>query len=126
MLDRVHAAAYSADGRLSAAVSGDADGGFAMVVKDAKTDDVVRRIPWGRAASGKRKQGPGGQAFADPGRLMDSADLGPGVFGQGAGRPLLRDGLGKGGGMSSAAEAAEPGVPRRHDAIPPPASSCAT
>ena len=64
-------AAYSADGKLSATVGGDDDGSFAIVVKDARTDDVVRRIPVGTAATGSRKQkvpGPSGQQFGDPRR----------------------------------------------------------
>jgi WD40 repeat protein len=53
------AAAYSADGRLSAAVSGDESGGFAVVVTDVKTNDVVRRIAVGTPdAGGKGRKQP--------------------------------------------------------------------
>ncbi len=51
-------AAYSADGRLSAAVSADTDGTFAIVVKDARTDDVLRRIPVGTPPAGAKARKP--------------------------------------------------------------------
>ncbi len=52
--------AYSQDGRLSAAVSADTDGSFAVVVKDAKTEDVVRRIAVGTVAAGSKGKRPAG------------------------------------------------------------------
>lgn len=72
-------AAYSADGRLSATVGGDETGGFAIVVKDARTDDVVRRIPVGTAETGSRKpqrvKGPGGQQFEIPSAMMRQVQI---------------------------------------------------
>ena len=53
-------AAYSADGRLSATVSGDANGSFAVVVKDARTDDIVRRIAVGTPDAGGKGKRPAG------------------------------------------------------------------
>jgi len=54
------AAAYSLDGRLSATVSGDANGSFAVVVKDARTDDIVRRIAVGTPDTGGKGKRPAG------------------------------------------------------------------
>ena len=94
--------AYSADGKLSASVGGDADGRFAMVVKDAKTDEVVRRIPVGTAASGKQKfKGPGGQPFEIPAAMMNQMQItGLAFSAKGLVVHYCETDLGKGGGMS--------------------------
>jgi WD40 repeat protein len=96
-------AAYSADGRLSASVSGDETGGFAIVVKDAKTDDVVRRIAVGTADTGGRTQkvkGPFGQQMDIPGAMMRQLQISGLAF---SARGLVvhycETDFGKGGGM---------------------------
>ena len=70
--------AYSADGKLSASVGGGDDGSFAIVVKDARTGDVVRRIPVGTAKEGSGKQkvkAPGGQPFEIPAAMMNQLQI---------------------------------------------------
>jgi WD40 repeat protein/uncharacterized caspase-like protein len=59
--------AYSADGRLSAAVGADTDGSVAIVVTDTRTEDVVRRIAVGTAAAGSKGKQPAGFPAGMPG-----------------------------------------------------------
>lgn len=66
------AEAHSADGRLSAAVSAETDGSFAVVVTDAKTGDLVRRIAVGTAAAGSK----GKRAAALPEGFPDMSGAG--------------------------------------------------
>jgi WD40 repeat protein/uncharacterized caspase-like protein len=70
--------AYSSDGKLSASVGAGEDGSFAVVVKDARTEDVVRRIRVGTAKEGSGKQkvkAPGGQPFEMPTAMMNPLQI---------------------------------------------------
>ena len=97
-------AAYSADGKLSATVGGDENGSFAIVVKDVKTDEVVRRIPVGTAATGSKKQkvsGPSGQPFEIPGAMMRQLQISGLAFSaKGLVVHYCETDFGKGGGMA--------------------------
>lgn len=96
-------AAYSADGRLSAAVSGDTDGSFAVVVKDAKTDDVVRRIAVGTPAAGAKGKRPAGLPAGFPdmsGGILNSVQISGLAFSaKGLVVHYCQMNFGKGGGM---------------------------
>ena len=97
-------AAYSADGKLSATVGGDENGSFAIVVKDVKTDEVVRRIPVGTAATGSKKQkvsGPSGQPFEIPDAMMRQLQISGLAFSaKGLVVHYCETDFGKGGGMA--------------------------
>lgn len=95
-------AAYSADGKLSATLGGDENGSFAIVVKDARTDEVVRRIPVGTAAAGssKKVKGPGGQQFEIPTAMMNQLQISGLAFSaKGLVVHYCETDFGKGGGM---------------------------
>ncbi len=97
-------AAYSADGKLSAMVGGDENGSFAIVVKDVRTDEVVRRIPVGTAATGSKKQkvsAPSGQPFEIPDAMMRQLQISGLAFSaKGLVVHYCETNFGKGGGMA--------------------------
>jgi len=70
--------AYSPDGKLSASTGGDEKGSVAIVLKDVRTDAVVRRIPVGTAKEGSGKQKikmPGGQQYEVPAAMMNQLQI---------------------------------------------------
>ena len=113
-------------------MGGDENGSFAIVVKDVKTDEVVRRIPVGTAATGSKKRkvsGPSGQPFEIPDAMMRQLQISGLAFSaKGLVVHYCETDFGKGGGMGmfgGAAEAASrSATPSRR--IPQAGNNCAT
>ncbi|MEO5822788.1 MAG: hypothetical protein ABIT71_19965 [Vicinamibacteraceae bacterium] len=98
-------AAYSADGKLSAAVSMDPTIGAAVVVKDARTDEVVRRIPIGAAganADGRKAKAVKGMPDIPAAMLRPVQISGVAFSAKGLVVHFCETDLGKGGGMFGA------------------------